>query len=401
MKTLDILERLLAFDTVSHRPNRDLIDWVADRLSGAGADVHLIEEASGAKANLYATVGPPDVPGVMLSGHTDVVPVTGQDWRVSPFALTLENGRAYGRGAADMKGFVACALSMALHASTRELRTPLQLALSYDEEIGCVGVRSLVEMLAASPVRPAICIVGEPTELAVATGHKGKTGCRVTCTGRAAHSALAPDGLNAIHLACDLIGELRALQGRLESAGERDDDYGVPHTTVHVGRIDGGEALNIVPDRCRFLFEIRNVAADDPDVLLAGIRAAARRIVARVGDAFPEASIDIEVFNTYPGLDTPAGEDVVRFVRSLVDDGVDDPAIRDESGRGCKVAFGTEGGLFSTRVGIPTVVCGPGSMQQGHRADEYVSLEQLERCDGMLARLRERLEAGLTLAPRN
>lgn len=387
MNTLDILDRLLGFDTVSSRPNRALIDWLANLLDGAGARVRLLEDESGTKANLYATVGARDVPGVMLSGHTDVVPVTGQDWRVPPFAMTVEGGRAYGRGAADMKGFVACATSMALRASTGRLATPLHLGFSYDEEIGCVGVRSLVEMLAAAPVRPSMCIVGEPTELAVATGHKGKTGCRVTCTGRAAHSALASDGLNAVHLACDLIAELRALQARLEASGARDDDYGVPCTTVHVGRIEGGGALNIVPDRCTFLFEIRNVAADDPLALLDGIRERARAIVAAVPDRFPEAGIAIEVFNTYPGLDTSPDADVVAFVRSLVGGA--------EAALGCKVAFGTEGGLFSSRVGMPTVVCGPGSMRQGHKPDEYVSLDQLERCDAMLERLRGRLEAGL------
>ena len=393
MNTLGILDRLLGFDTVSSRPNRELIDWLANLLDGAGARVRLIEDDSGAKANLYATVGPADASGVVLSGHTDVVPVEGQHWSVPPFAMTLADGRAYGRGAADMKGFVAAATSMALRASTTGLATPLHLGFSYDEEIGCVGVRSLVALLAEAPTRPAMCIVGEPTELAVATGHKGKTGCRVRCTGRAAHSALAPDGLNAVHLAVDLIAELRAVQARLESSGARDDDYGVPYTTVHVGRIEGGGALNIVPDRCTFLFEIRNVASDDPLALLDEIRTAARAIVAAVPDRFDEAAIEIEVFNAYPGLDTSPDADVVAFVRSLVD-GTHARAARRGDAPGCKVAFGTEGGLFSSRLGIPTVVCGPGSMAQGHKPDEYVSLDQLARCDAMLERLRERLADG-------
>lgn len=384
MNTLDLLESLLAFDTVSARPNRALIDSVHTLLSDAGADVTIVEGSEPGKANLYATIGPRDRPGVLLSGHTDVVPVDGQDWSVPPFEMTRRDERVYGRGAADMKGFVASALAMALEASHRELVTPLHLAFSHDEEIGCVGVRSLIDVLASAPFRPAMCIVGEPTELRIATGHKGKTGCRVTCIGRASHSALAPDGLNAIHLACDLVAELRAAQDRLVSSGARDEDYTVPHTTLHVGRIDGGVALNIVPDRCTLLFEIRDIAADDPGSILDGIRAAAARLVDAERARVPEAAIDIEVFNTYPGLDTLRDAEVVAFVRSLTGEG-----------GSSKVAFGTEGGLFSERLGIPTVVCGPGSMQQGHKPDEYVSLDQLLRCDAMLGRLLGHLEAGL------
>lgn len=384
MKTLSLLDDLIAHDTVSARPNIALMESLRDRLADAGASVELLADAGGAKANLYATIGPRDVPGVLLSGHTDVVPVDGQDWSVPPFAMTRRGGRIYGRGAADMKGFLASALAAALDASTRKLKTPLHLAFSYDEEIGCVGVHSMIEMLAAAPFRPLLCIVGEPTELVVATGHKGKIGCRVTCTGRAGHSAMAPQALNAIHLACDLIGELRRLQERLASEGHRDEDYDVPYSTVHVGRIDGGVALNIVPDNCIFLFEIRNIANDDPEDMLDEIKQTAACIVEQARQRVPEAGIVIEVFNTYPGLDTPRDANIVSFVRSLT--GINHTM---------KVAFGTEGGLFSNRLGIPTVVCGPGSMQQGHKPDEYVTEEQLERCDAMLAGLVARLESGI------
>ena len=387
METLEILDRLIAFETVSRRPNRALVDFVETLLEGTGAEVRRIEDPSGTRANLYATIGPIDRPGVMLSGHTDVVPADGPGWSVPPFALTVTGGRAHGRGTADMKGFVACALGAARAASGRTLRTPLHLALSYDEEIGCVGVRSLVDALAAAPVAPAMCIVGEPTGLAVATGHKGKVACLATCTGRAAHSALAPDGLNAIHLACELVASLRALQARLGTDGAADAAYGVPHSTVHVGRIEGGTALNVVPERCTVEFELRTVAGDDPEALLETVRADARRSVERVSGRFPEADVRIEVVNAYPGLDTPEGAEVVRFVRSLIDDG--------GTGGTRKVSFGTEGGLFSSRAGIPTAICGPGSMDQGHRPDEYVELDQLGRCDAMLARLLERLETGL------
>ncbi|MBP9184108.1 MAG: M20/M25/M40 family metallo-hydrolase, partial [Fuscovulum sp.] len=238
--TRDILARLIAFDTVSSNPNRALIDWVAGLLAEAGIASRLVADAGGAKANLYASVGPAGGGGVMLSGHTDVVPVEGQAWTRPPFALTEEGGRFYGRGTADMKGFVACAIRALLLAARRDLAVPLHLALSYDEEIGCMGVRSLIEVLEAAPHRPRFCIVGEPTGMQVATGHKGKVALRATCTGREGHSALAPLALNALHLAADFIGVLRALQARVAAEGPFDGDYDVAYTTLHAGKMQGG-----------------------------------------------------------------------------------------------------------------------------------------------------------------
>jgi acetylornithine deacetylase len=382
METRAILERLIAFETVSAAPNRGLIDWARETLAAAGVEATLIPDATGAKANLYATIGPTDRPGVMLSGHTDVVPVDGQAWTRPPFRLTEADGRLYGRGAADMKGFVACALAAALAAARRELATPLHLALSYDEEVGCLGVRSLIELLARAPVRPALCIVGEPTGMAVATGHKGKRGLRATCRGREGHSALAPLALNALHLGCDLTAALRAMQARIAAEGRRDGDYDVPYTTVHVGRIEGGAALNIVPNRCVVDFEFRHLAEDDPEALVAEARAAAAAIVAATRD--PDAGIEIAEFMSYPGLGTAPDAAVVGFVKGLTGGNAT-----------IKVAFGTEGGLFAERLGTPTVICGPGSMAQGHKPDEFVEVEQLARCEAMLARLIDRLEAGI------
>ena len=240
MKTIEILDRLIAFDTVSHRSNLGLLDYVQDLLKGAGAELTLIKNENGTKANLYATLGPKDRAGVLLSGHTDVVPVEGQDWTVPPFKLTEKDQRLYGRGTTDMKGFIASALSTALKASTKQLKTPLHLAFSYDEEIGCIGVRSLIDMLKNAPFRPLFCIVGEPTGMAVATGHKGKMALHADCIGKEAHSALAPTGLNAIHLATDFITELRHIQAEIIKTGIKDADYDVPYTTVHVGKINGG-----------------------------------------------------------------------------------------------------------------------------------------------------------------
>lgn len=380
MNGIEILEKLIAFPTVSRDSNLDLIGYVRELLEAHGVACRIIHSDDGHKANLFATIGPASVPGIMLSGHTDVVPVDGQDWTLPPFELTERDGKLYGRGAADMKGFIACALAASIKASKMPLKTPLHLALSYDEEIGCIGVRSLVEMLQAAPQRPLLCIVGEPTGMQVATGHKGKIGAHATCRGREGHSALAPLALNAIHLGCDFVAALRAEQDRLAKEGVRDSDYDIPYTTVHVGRMNAGVALNIVPNLCRIDFEIRNIAADDPNRILDRIRGQAARIAADASAIAPEAAIDIEIFNTYPGLDTPPDSKAVAFVKSLTG-----------ANGTIKVAFGTEGGLFSRDLGTPTVVCGPGSMAQGHKPDEFVSVEQLGRCDDMLEKLLARL----------
>ncbi|MET3581506.1 acetylornithine deacetylase [Mesorhizobium robiniae] len=380
MDSIRILEKLIAFPTVSRVSNLDLIGYVTELLAAQGLACQIIRSADGHKANLFATIGPADAPGVMLSGHTDVVPIDGQEWTLPPFELAARDGRLYGRGTADMKGFVACALAACLKASKMSLQTPLHLALSYDEEVGCIGVHSLIDMLQAAPHRPLLCIVGEPTNMQVATGHKGKLAARAICRGREGHSALAPLALNAIHLGCDFVSALRQEQHRLASDGARDGDYDIPYTTVHVGKMNAGVALNIVPNLCQIDFEIRNVAADNPDQILDGLRATAARIAAAALTIAPEAAIDIDITNTYPGLDTPANSQAVAFVKSLT--GANDTI---------KVAFGTEGGLFSRDLGTPTIVCGPGSMAQGHRPDEFVSVEQMRRCDDMLDNLLRQL----------
>ena len=383
MNSVDILDRLIAFDTVSSRPNRALMDYVQAVLADAGVVSQLIPDATGGKANLFATIGPADLPGVMLSGHTDVVPVEGQVWTHPPFALTRADGRLYGRGAADMKGFVAAALAMVVQAAGRKLRVPLHLALSYDEEIGCMGVRSLIDMLQAAPIRPRFCIVGEPTGMQVATGHKGKIALRATCVGREGHSALAPMALNALHLAADFVNGVRQIQVRVATSGLRDGDYDVPYTTLHVGKLNGGVQVNIVPNSAVIDFEIRSLAGDDPAALIAEVSAMAEAICAPLRGDFPEAAIRVERLWDYPGLGTPTDAAVVQFVKALTG-----------ANGTIKVAFGTEGGLFDRVLGIPTVICGPGSMAQGHKPDEFVSVEQMARCDAMLAALLAQCEAG-------
>ena len=383
MAVKDILARLIGFETVSSRSNMALMQYVQGVLAKAGIAAVLIPDAAGTKANLYASVGPAG-PGVMLSGHTDVVPVEGQAWSVPPFTLTERDGRYHGRGAADMKGFVACAIAAMVAAAGRELRVPLHLALSYDEEVGCLGVGSLIDLLAAAPVRPSMCIVGEPTGMQVATGHKGKVALRTTCVGREGHSALAPMALNALYLATDFVGVVRGVQARVMAEGLRDGDYDVPYSTLHVGLLRGGVQVNIVPHLAVVDWEIRSLAGEDVEALIGEVRAGAEAIVAPLRAEFPEAQIRVERLWDYPGLGTPTDAGVVRFVQSLTG-----------ANGTIKVAFGTEGGLFDARLGVPTVICGPGSMAQGHKPDEYVSVEQMARCEAMLAALVERLVAGI------
>ena len=383
-KTVDILYDLVGFASVSRDPNRMLIDYVADKLADNGVDPVIIPDESGKKANLYAVTGPEIDGGVMLSGHTDVVPIDGQNWTKPAFSCTHENGRYYGRGTADMKGFVAASIASFIDATRLDLASPLHLALSYDEEIGCIGVRSLIDMMGKSKHKPAFCIIGEPTEMGLGTGHKGKTAIRANCQGREGHSALAPMAMNALHLACDLAGEIRQMQAELAQTGNKDDDYNVPYTTMHVGRIEGGIQLNIVPNAAYIDFEIRNLAEDDPMALLDSLKQRITPIIEAAKKTAPEADIQFTITNTYPGLNTPKDAEIVDFMKALTG-----------NNSTIKMAFGTEGGLFSRDIGIPTVVCGPGSMDQGHKPDEFVTGEQLAQCDTMLAALNQRLVEGI------
>ena len=377
MNTRQLLDTLIGFPTVSRDSNLDLIEFVRIYLAARGISSELFMDASGRKANLFATVGPKDRGGIMLSGHTDVVPVDGQNWSSDPFRMIERNGALYGRGTADMKGFIAAALAAADRASQRPLRSPLHLALSYDEEIGCVGVRSMIDAMVHWKVRPRLCIVGEPTMLRPAVGHKGKTALHARCTGQAIHSALAPHGVNAIYLATDLIQRVRALQHQIECSGPRDADFDVPYTTLHVGVIRGGVALNIVPDHCELELEIRNMPDEPAQRLVEAIRAEAAKVA-----TVPRSGIELTIINDYPALATPGDSEVVALVSGATGEH-----------QRIKVGFGSEAGLFSAQLGIPSVVCGPGSINDAHRANEFVSIDQLARCDAMLETVLESLSA--------
>lgn len=380
--SISYLERLVAFPTVSRDSNLDLIGYVRAELASFGVASELVPSADGRKANLFATIGPKESAGIVLSGHTDVVPCEGQAWSSDPFTLRRADGRLYGRGTADMKGFIACCLAIAHEAARRALSVPLHFAFSYDEEVGCVGVRRLLVMMQGLPVRPRFCIIGEPTLMQVATAHKGKASWRATAHGLEAHSALAPLGVNAIHLATELVGRIRALQQEVEALGARDDDYDVPYTTLHVGRIAGGQTTNIVPNRAVIEFEIRHLPQDDPGKFMGRIEAAAEEIAHGARARFVGTRYEFEPLISYPALDTAPDSEVVSFVKSLTG-----------ANTTSKISFGTEGGLFEQRLGVPTVVCGPGSIAVAHKPDEYVETRQLEACDAFLARLVGRLSA--------
>ncbi|SMX38836.1 acetylornithine deacetylase [Maliponia aquimaris] len=373
--TAEVLERLVAFDTVSARSNLDLVGYVEAFLKERGFAVTRMPDDTGQKAGLYAQIGPEGA-GVLLSAHTDVVPVEGQAWTRDPFRLTAEGDRLYGRGTTDMKGFLAAMLSAADRAARRDLREPLKLSISYDEEVGCLGMARMAPELQTLVGKPRACIVGEPTGMQVAVGHKGKRAFRAICHGQAGHSALAPRFVNALHLAGDFMTELRGIQDWLAAEGARDAAYDVPHATVHVGTLSGGTALNIVPDRAEMAFELRFLGDDVPDAIVRRIMAAAERVSA----AHPGGRIEVETVNAYPGLSVAPGAEVVRVVRHLAG-----------NAGTLKVAFGTEAGFFD-RMGVPTVVCGPGSMEgQGHKADEYIETAQLALCDAMLDRVLDSL----------
>lgn len=383
-----ILARLIAFPTVSRQSNLALLDYVEGLLGPAGVRLERFCSDDGTRANLWASLGPEGSGGVVLSGHCDVVPVEGQAWTGDPFALRTEGGRHYGRGAADMKGFVAVAIHAMLRAASRPLALPLHLAISYDEEIGCLGVRGMLDALRTRPERPALCIIGEPTGMRIANGHKGKRALNACCHGREGHSSLAPEALNALHLGAAFIARLDARQEELRQTGAKDPAYDIPYSTIHVGIMRGGTALNIVPNRCDLEFEIRNVAADDPDAILAGIAEDAEAVAVRYRNRFPEARIEIADVSGYPGLETAADAPAVGLLQSLL--GRDDPLI--------KVAFGTEGGFFRQTLDIPTLVCGPGHIAQAHKPDEFVDEDQLADCARLLEAITVALEDGTAAA---
>lgn len=369
--TTDWLGRLIAHPTVSRDSNLALMAEAEAALLALGAHCTRFPDATGQKLALLARLGPDAPGGVMLSGHVDVVPVDGQVWTVPPFQMTAQGGRLYGRGTTDMKGFVAAMLALAERAPA--LDRPLWLAISYDEEVGCIGVRPMLAAIAARNIRPDLVMVGEPTQMQLGLGHKGKLAFTVTATGVARHSSEAPLALNALHLAGDFMAGVRALQDRIAADGPFEDGYSVPYATLHVGRLTGGTVVNLVPDQAELLMELRLLAADDAAALTDDLHQLAARIISPYRAQFPSAALIVQETGGYPGLSTPADPAVQTLAACLPKGTVT-----------CKLSYGTEGGLFAQALGVPVVICGPGDMAQGHRPDEYITTDQLAACDAAL-----------------
>lgn len=372
MRTIDMLRQLVAFDTTSAGTNLPLIAFVEDLLAEHGIESRRIPNPQGTKANLLAVIGPISEPGVVLSAHTDVVPVDGQNWSTDPFTATEHKKRLYGRGTADMKSFIAAILSALPAFVAADLRVPIHIALSYDEEVGGLGAPDLIRALESLPVLPRFCVVGEPTEMQVVTDHKGIGTYRVNVTGVERHSSLAPQGVNAVEYAARLIVFLQDLARDIAKNGPFDPGYVVPHSTVHVGTVAGGTALNIVPGSCVFQFEIRNLPTDDLDTILRRIREEGDRLAREMGSY---GAIHIEPNVYLPGLSTARDAQIVRWANSL--------AERRDTG---KVTYGSEAGLFSN-AGIPSILLGPGNIAQAHQPDEYVSVAQLALADRFISNL--------------
>jgi len=377
-----LLERLIAFPTVSRDSNLEMIDFIRHTLGDLGVRSELFYNADRTKANLFATIGPDRAGGIVLSGHTDVVPVDGQQWTVEPFRLSEREGRLYGRGTADMKGFIASVLASVPAFLERDLKVPVHLAFSYDEEVGCLGVRPMLAELAQRPHKPALCLIGEPTELKPVLGHKGKLAMRCRVRGAPCHSAYAPYGVNAIQYAARLINRLEEIGEQLSTPEHHDERFDPPYSTVQTGVIKGGRALNIVPAECEFDFEVRALPGYDATHVADELHAYAQtQLLPKMRAVNDGTDIRFEPLSAYPGLATPPDSDAARLLARLCGS--------KEFGT---VAFGTEGGLFH-QAGIPAVVCGPGSMDQGHKPDEFVTVAQIAGCDAMLARLADYLSA--------
>ena len=366
---IDILKSLVGFDTTSFKSNLDLIAFIKNYLNIHKIKSTLVYDSSGKKANLYATIGSSSEGGIMLSGHTDTGPITDQAWTDDPFHLTQKDNKLYGRGTADMKGFLAVILSRVPKMISANLSKPIHLAFSYDEEIGCVGVHRLLDFINSNSIKPVFCIVGEPTSMEVVTGHKGKCAYQVVVKGLACHSGQAPFGVNAVNYAAKLISYIAEIAKEKSIKGPFDYDYEVPYSTLHTGVISGGTILNIVPDSCQFEFEIRHLIEDNPKELINKIKLYAKEhLVPDMHKVSSKTDIYFKEKVTYPGLSINENSEPLKYVKKL---------LNNEQHK--KVIFGSEGGLFQEKLNLPTVVCGPGSIDQAHKANEYISIDQLEK----------------------
>ncbi|MGD9868714.1 MAG: acetylornithine deacetylase [Hyphomicrobiales bacterium] len=378
----ELLARLVEFDTTSANSNLELVEFVEDYLSGHGIASRRVPSEDGEKASLVATIGPEGVPGIGLSAHTDVVPVTDQKWSSDPFLLTECEGRLYARGACDMKGFVACILAFAPELMKRDLRTPVHLLLSYDEEVGCTGCRPMIARLGTELPRPKLVIVGEPTSMRVVDAHKGIQGFVTELTGKEAHSSMQHLGVNAIAAAGELICEMNRIVAEMRDRADG-PRFDPPYTTMQVGVIQGGTAMNIVPRHCRLRWQFRPVPATDPEEIPRRVQAFIDgTLLPALKAASPLAGVTTRRVSEVPALNAPKGSPAVSLALKCA-----------EQNETFAVSYGTEGGLFE-QAGVPAVICGPGDIAQAHAPDEFIHISELDRCWRFLERLAEHAQAG-------
>jgi acetylornithine deacetylase len=372
---IELLERLVAFDTTSRNCNLEMVAFIENYLTSHGVHSHRYEHVPGCKTNLFATLGPVGVGGIVLSGHTDVVPVDGQSWTTDPFRLTARDSRLYGRGSCDMKGFIATVLALVPELAGRRLRTPVHLALSCDEEIGCRGVSSMIAGIRALRPLPKLVIVGEPSSMRVLDAHKGTMTFVTEVTGAEAHSSDPRKGVNAIIFAARLIGAMDVQACELRVAGDPCGRFDPPYTTLHVGLISGGTVKNIVPGRCTITWEMRPLPGADVEQALASVAAAAREIEAEMQAVAPSAGIQTRLINVVPALQPGVSGEARQLMAQLTD-----------SAEVAAAGFATEAGHFQA-AGMPALICGPGSIEQAHKADEYIERSELGRCVDFVRKL--------------
>ena len=377
--SLSILDSLIAFDTTSRNSNLQLIAWVEDYLSKYGVSATRVSNADGSKANLYATIGPDIAGGVILSGHSDVVPVDGQDWASDPFVVTERDGLLHGRGTCDMKGFIA--LALAAVPMLTDSKRPVHLAISYDEEVGCLGAPAMIKEIAATLPAPALAIIGEPTMMKTVTGHKGICVHEVEILGHEAHSSLTHLGISANMIAIELMHDLAELARELWENSDPDSPFTPPHATLTIGKMEGGTAANILARRSRFLFDLRCPPNVDPDKVLKPFKEKAAALDAQLKQAFPETGVRVEQLSNAPSLRQSGAAEAEAFVRKLTGDNT--PAG--------VVSYAAEAGQFQ-QAGFPTVICGPGSIEQAHQPNEYISRDQFTRGADFMLRLAEELK---------
>ncbi len=380
LSTVEMLARLVGFDTTSRHSNLALIDFIRGWLDAHAVPYRVSYDATGGKANLHAIIGPVAAGGIALSGHVDTVPVDGQAWSSDPFALRRQDGKLFARGACDMKGFVAACLSAVPDLQARTLVRPVHLFITYDEEVGCFGAQRLIEDLAQSGLKPALCVVGEPSLMKPILAHKGKLDLRVRVRGRPGHSSEPDKGVNAVFAAAEAIAHIAAEARRIAREGPFEDGFDPPHTTVHVGTVRGGTILNIIPEQAEFVMEWRAIPGDDVHARLAALRAyVAATIEPAMHAVDPGTGFSYEVLADMPGMALPADHELATLVKHLTG-----------SNSAGKVSYGTEGGYYQ-EAAIPTIICGPGDIAQAHKPDEFVTEAQLDACDVFLRRLVDRL----------